>query len=97
MASTYHRELAPPPYDEGIAVQMGQALDKEAVVAVAESMDVEWIDEEELGVEEAAKKTTKFVTEEDLDSLVGASSASLTPALESTTRLSSKLDWDKRT
>ena len=31
---------------KGIAVQMGQMLDRDAVVAVAEDMAVEWIDED---------------------------------------------------
>ena len=50
---------------KGIAVQMGQMLDRDAVVAVAEDMAVEWIDEDEKGVTHEAKKTTKFNTEED--------------------------------
>ena len=49
---------------KGIAVQMGQMLDRDAVVAVAEDMAVEWIDEDEKGVTHD-KKTTKFNTEED--------------------------------
>ena len=32
---------------KGIAVQMGQVLDKETVIAVAEAQGVEWIDEQE--------------------------------------------------
>ena len=50
---------------KGIAVQMGQMLDRDTVVAVAEDMAVEWIDEDEKGVTHEARKTTKFNTEED--------------------------------
>ena len=45
---------------KGIAVQMGQQLDKDSVIAVAEDMEVEWIDEAEQGVEKDAKKVTQF-------------------------------------
>ena len=55
---------------KGIAVQMGQLLDKEAVIAVAEDMEVEWIDEAEQGVATAAKKVTQFLSEDDFDYLV---------------------------
>jgi len=54
---------------KGIAVQMGQVLDKAAVIAVAEDVGVEWIDEAEKGVEVAAKKVTQFLSEDDLDFL----------------------------
>jgi translation initiation factor IF-2 len=54
---------------KGIAVQMGQMLDKQAIIAIAEDMEVEWIDEAEQGVEVAAKKTTVFLSEDDFDNL----------------------------
>lgn len=54
---------------KGIAVQMGQLLDRAAVIAVAEDMEVEWIDEAEQGVEVAAKKVTQFMSEDDFDFL----------------------------
>uniref|UniRef100_A0A7S0KTA0 Translation initiation factor IF-2, chloroplastic n=1 Tax=Micromonas pusilla TaxID=38833 RepID=A0A7S0KTA0_MICPS len=54
---------------KGIAVQMGQVLDKETVIAVAEAQGVEWIDEQEKGVEDAARKTTSFYEDEDDDDL----------------------------
>ena len=52
---------------KGIAVQMGQQLDKDSVIAVAEDMEVEWIDEAEQGVEKDAKKVTQFLSEDDFD------------------------------
>jgi translation initiation factor IF-2 len=54
---------------KGIAVQMGQVLDKATVIAVAEDMDIEWIDEAEAGVEVAARKVTQFLSEDDFDFL----------------------------
>ena len=54
---------------KGIAVQMGQQLDKDSVIAVAEDMEVEWIDEAEQGVEKDAKKVTQFLSEDDFDYL----------------------------
>ena len=54
---------------KGIAVQMGQVLDRETVIAVAEAQGVEWIDEEEKGVEEGARKTTEFYLDEDEEDL----------------------------
>ena len=54
---------------KGIAVQMGQVLDKETVIAVAEAQGVEWIDEQEKGIEDAARKTTSFYEDEDDDDL----------------------------
>ena len=54
----------------GIAIQMGQVLDRDTVIAVAEAQDVEWIDLDEKGVEEGARKTTEFYEDEDEDDLV---------------------------
>ena len=54
---------------KGIAVQMGQMLDRDAVVAVAEDMAIEWIDEDEKSIYYEARKVTKFNTEEDQDFL----------------------------
>ena len=54
----------------GIAIQMGQVLDRDTVIAVAEAQDVEWIDMDEKGVEEGARKTTEFYEDEDEDDLV---------------------------
>ena len=54
---------------KGIAVQMGQQLDKDSVIAVAEDMEVEWIDEAEQGVAKDAKKVTQFLSEDDFDYL----------------------------
>ena len=54
---------------KGIAVQMGQMLDRDAVVAVAEDIAIEWIDEDEKSIYYEARKVTKFNTEEDQDFL----------------------------
>ena len=54
---------------KGIAIQMGQVLDRDTVIAVAEARDVEWIDKEEGGVETAARKETDFYGEDDEEDL----------------------------
>ena len=55
---------------KGIASQMGQVLDRDTVIAVAEATDVEWIDKEEGGVEVAARKETDFYSEDDMEDLI---------------------------
>ena len=55
---------------KGIAIQMGQVLDRDTVIAVAEATDVEWIDKEEGGVEVAARKETDFYSEDDMEDLI---------------------------
>jgi len=54
---------------KGILVQMNQQLDPDTVRVVAEQFGVLVVDEEEEGVEGAARKDEEFVSEDDLDSL----------------------------
>ena len=54
---------------KGVMVQVNQVLDPDAVKLVAEAFEVEVVDREEVGVEDAAKKVDDFMDEEDLDSL----------------------------
>ena len=67
--ATTQAELIKVLFMKGIAIQMGQVLDRETVIAVCEAKDQEWMDAGEVGVEEQAKKLTSFYEEEDEDDL----------------------------
>lgn len=55
---------------KGIAITMGQVLDRDTVVAICEAQDVEWIDKVEGGVETMAAKETDFYFQEDEEDLM---------------------------
>ncbi|KAG2442199.1 hypothetical protein HYH02_009685 [Chlamydomonas schloesseri] len=54
---------------KGIAMSMGQLLDKNTVKVVAAEYDVVVVDKEASAVTDGAKKRTEFVTEEDIEDL----------------------------
>lgn len=54
---------------KGVMVQVNQVLDPDAVKLVAEAFEVEVLDREEGGVEEAAKKVDDFMDDDDLGML----------------------------
>jgi translation initiation factor IF-2 len=54
---------------KGIAVQMGQVLDRETVIAVSEAQDVEWMDQTEGGIADMARKLTSFYEDDEEDDL----------------------------
>ena len=55
---------------KGIAITMGQVLDRDTVVAICEAQDVEWIDKVKGGVETMAAKETDFYFQEDEEDLM---------------------------
>ena len=54
---------------KGIMCTVNQVLDADTIKMVCDQFEVEYLDADSAGVSDAAKKTSEFVGEEDLDSL----------------------------
>lgn len=63
-------ELVRTLFMKGIMLSMNQALDKNTCKLVASEYGLLVVEKEEAAVSEAARKTTEFVTDEDVDDLV---------------------------